>query len=83
MIENEDGAYDDYVVKSIVGNLITFNEKDGVARSPISVTSDVKVYDASGSTPVTAHFSDIQPGYMIKEVSLQDGQYKIIVILEK
>ena len=83
MVTNEDGNYDDSIVKSVVGNLITFNEKNSVSRAPVSVKSDVKVYDISGATPTMASMSDITAGTMIKEVNLDNGQYKIIVIVRK
>ncbi len=83
--ENKDGAYDKYVVKAVVGNLVTFNTVDGTTEAPLSLKSDIKVYDISGDTPRMASLSEVTAGCMVYGAD-QDGtteQYGILVIVQK
>ena len=84
MLDNVDGIYDNKVVKEVVGSLIVFNEKNGVAPQPISVKSDAKVYDISGATPTLSSISAITAGCMVVGTEQDlNGQYKVIVIVNK
>ncbi len=82
--ENTDDEYDKYVVKAVVGNLITFNEVEGETMAPYSLKSDVKVYDISGDTPRMASLSEVTAGCMVYGANQDDNdQYKILVIVQK
>lgn len=86
--ENKDNLFDNYVVDTVnsADRLVYFKGIDGVTRS-IKVTSDVKVYDVTGTTPVMASLSDIQENYMVAEVNHADAKdgvmYKYLVIIKK